>query len=75
MNTSAWTRAIRRGLLPIALGVVCWIVSIPATEDLDPLLKWLGLIFVVLGLVTIVASGRTYAADERVLARGRRGEG
>jgi DMSO reductase anchor subunit len=70
MNASAWSRAIRRGILPIALGVVCWIVSIPATEDLDPLLKWLGLIFVVLGLVTIVASARTYAADERVLARG-----
>jgi peptidoglycan/LPS O-acetylase OafA/YrhL len=75
MNTTAWTRAIRRGILPIGLGVVCWIVSIPATEDLDPLLKWLGLIFVVLGLVTVVASARTYAADERVLARGPRREG
>jgi peptidoglycan/LPS O-acetylase OafA/YrhL len=67
--TTAWSRAIRRGILPIVLGVVCWIVSIPATEDLDPLLKWVGLLLVVLGLVTIVASARTYAADERVLAR------
>jgi hypothetical protein len=73
--STAWTRAIRRGILPIALGLVCWLVSIPATEDLDPLLKWVGLILVVLGLVTIVASARTYAADERVPARGPRNEG
>jgi hypothetical protein len=49
--SAAWSRAIRRGLIPIVLGVVCWLASIPATEDLDPLLKWVGLILVVLGLV------------------------
>ncbi len=61
--TAAWTRAIRRGIVPIALGIVCWIVSYPAIEDLDPLLKWLGVILVVLGLVIIVASARRYTAD------------
>ena len=61
----AWARAIRRGTIPIALGVVCWIASVPAIEDLDTLLKWLGLIFVLLGLVIVVASGRRFAADAR----------
>ena len=63
--TSAWTRAIRRGIIPTVLGIACWIASIPAVEDLDTLLKWLGLLLVVLGLVIIVASGRRFAADER----------
>ena len=63
--TNAWARALRRGVIPIALGLVCWIASVPAIEDLDTLLKWLGLIFVLLGLVIVVASGRRFAADER----------
>jgi hypothetical protein len=63
--TNAWARALRRGVIPIALGLVCWIASVPAIEDLDTLLKWLGLIFVLLGLVIVVASGRRFAADDR----------
>jgi peptidoglycan/LPS O-acetylase OafA/YrhL len=63
--TAAWARAIRRGIVPIALGILCWIVSYPAIEDLDPLLKGLGVIMVVLGLVIIVASARRYTADEQ----------
>ena len=63
--TAAWARAIRRGIVPIALGILSWIVSYPAIEDLDPLLKWLGVILVVLGLVIIVASARRYTADEQ----------
>jgi len=70
--TPAWARALRRGIVPLVLGIVCWIASIPAIEDLDPLLKWVGLILVVLGLVIIVASGRTYAAEERRVAAGGR---
>ena len=65
MLTPAWARALRRGSLPLVLGIACWIASIPAIEDLDPLLKWLGLILVVLGLVIIVATGRTFSAEER----------
>ena len=61
----AWSRAIRRGIVPIVLGIACWIASIPAIEDLDPLFKGVGVILVVLGLVIVVASGRTYAAEER----------
>jgi len=63
--TPAWVRALRRGAVPIVLGIACWIASIPAIEDLDPLLKWVGALFVVLGLVIIIATGRTYAAEEK----------
>jgi hypothetical protein len=61
--TPAWARAVRRGILPIVLGVLCWIASFPAIEDLDSLLKGLAVILVLLGLVIVVASGRRYTAD------------
>ena len=51
MLTPAWVRALRRGSVPLVLGIACWIASIPAIEDLDPLLKWVGAILVALGLV------------------------
>ena len=38
------------------LGLACLVASIPAIEDLDPLLKGLGAILVVLGLIIIVAT-------------------
>ena len=69
---TTWATAFRRGAIPIVLGILCFVASIPAIEDLDPLLKWVGLILVVLGLVIIVASGRTYAAEERRVAAGGR---
>jgi hypothetical protein len=59
----AWRGAIRRGLLPLALGLACFVVARPAIEDLDRLLKGLGVILVVLGLVIIVATGRTLSAQ------------
>jgi hypothetical protein len=74
--TPAWARAIRRGTIPIALAIVCWIVSIPAIESLESLLRWLALILVALGLIIIVASGRRFTADDRrpsVLDESRRG--
>jgi peptidoglycan/LPS O-acetylase OafA/YrhL len=63
--TAAWQSAVRRGLVPIVVGVVLFLASIPAIEDLDPLLKSLGAIFVVLGLVIILATGRTLSAEEK----------
>jgi hypothetical protein len=63
--TPAWRTAIRRGAIPIVLGLVCLVSSWPAIEDLDPLLKGLGAILLVLGLIIIVATGRTLAAEER----------
>ncbi len=60
-----WARAARRGAVPIVLGVVCLVASIPAIEDLDPLLKGLGVILLVLGLVIILATARTLTADQK----------
>lgn len=60
---SPWVTAARRGAVPIVLGVACLAVSVPATEDLDPLLRWVGWILVVLGLVIVVATGRTLSAS------------
>jgi hypothetical protein len=65
MNTAAWQAAIRRGIVPIVLGLVCLVLSWPAIEDLDPLLKGLGAIFVVLGLVIVLATARTLTAEEK----------
>ena len=67
--THAWRTALRRGGVPIVLGILCWLASIPAIEDLDPLLKGLGAIFVVLGLIIVLATGRTLAAEERRIGR------
>jgi hypothetical protein len=65
MNTAAWQAAIRRGIVPIALGLVFLALSWPAIEDLDPLLKGLGAIFVVLGLVIVLATARTLTVEEK----------
>jgi hypothetical protein len=63
--TAAWQSAIRRGIVPIVLGVVCFVLSWPAIEDLDPLLTGLGVILVALGLVIVVATARTLTAEEK----------
>jgi hypothetical protein len=63
--TTAWQTALRRGIVPILLGVVCLVLSWPATEDLDPLFKGLGTILVVLGLIITLATGRSLAAEEK----------
>jgi hypothetical protein len=63
--TPAWRTAIRRGLVPVVLGIICLALSVPAIEDLDPLLKGLGAILIALGLIVIVASGRTLSAEEK----------
>ena len=62
---SPWGAATRRGIVPIVLGILCWLASMPAIEDLDPLLKGLGTILVVLGLVIVLATARTLAAEEK----------
>lgn len=62
---AAWATALRRGLVPLVLGVVCLLLAWPATQDLDPLLKALGAIFLVLGLIVVVATARTLTAEER----------
>lgn len=74
--TSAWARAIRRGAIPIALGVLCWVLSLWAIEDLHSLLVWVGFILVALGAVIVVASGRRFTVDDRrvpVIDESRRG--
>jgi peptidoglycan/LPS O-acetylase OafA/YrhL len=63
--TQAWRTAVRRGLIPVVLGIVCLVASVPAIEDLDPLLKGIGALLVVLGLIVIVATGRTLSAEEK----------
>ena len=65
MTLNPWVTATRRGAVPIVLGILCFIASVPAIEDLDPLLKGLGAILVVLGLIVVVATGRTLSAEER----------
>jgi hypothetical protein len=71
VTTGPWQAAVRRGIVPVVLGVVCLVLSWPAIEDLDPLLKGLGAILVVLGLVIIVATARTLTAEEhRIGPRG-----
>ena len=47
------------------LGILCFVASIPAIEDLDPLLKGLGAILVVLGLIIVLANARTLTAEQR----------
>ena len=61
----AWRTALRRGLVPVVLGIICLAASVPAIEDLDPLLKGLGALLLVLGLIVIVATGRSLAAEEK----------
>ena len=63
--SQAWRTALRRGLVPVVLGLICLAASLPAIEDLDPLLKGLGALLVVLGLIVIVATGRMLSAEEK----------
>jgi peptidoglycan/LPS O-acetylase OafA/YrhL len=65
LSLSPWVTAARRGAVPVVLGILCFIASAPAIEDLDPLLKGLGAILVVLGLIVVVATGRTLSAEEK----------
>ena len=60
-----WQAALRRARVPLGLGVLCLLVTLPATEDLDPLLRWVGVILVVTGLVIVVATARTLSAGRR----------
>jgi hypothetical protein len=63
--SAAWKSAIRRGSVPIVLGVICFMLSWPSIEDLDPLFKSVGGILVVLGLLIVVATARTLSAEEK----------
>ena len=65
----AWQRALRRGSVPLGLGILCLALSWPAIEDLDGLLKGLGAILVTLGLVITVATARTLTAEEQRIGR------
>lgn len=60
---SAWLAAARRGAVPLVAGLVCLALSWPANQDLDRLLKGLGAILLVLGLVIVVATARTLSAE------------
>ncbi len=71
--TPALRGAIRRGFVPVALGLACLVAAWPAIEDLDPLLKSLGAILIVLGLVIIVATHRMLSADEKRARESRSG--
>jgi len=62
---AAWRTALRRGAIPIVLGIVCLLAAVPAIEDLDPLLRGLGAILVVLGLIIVIATARTVTAEEK----------
>ena len=64
-----WSAATRRGIVPVVLGVICFVLSWPATEDLDPLFKGVGAILVVLGLIIIIATARTLTAEEQRIGR------
>ena len=63
--TPAWRGAIRRGIIPLVLGVICFVLARPAIEDLDWLFKAVGAILVALGLIIIVATARTLTAEEK----------
>ena len=65
LSTTAWRDALRRGIVPIVLGLVCLALAWVATEALGPPLMGLGAILVVLGLVIVVATARTLTAEEK----------
>ena len=65
MSSTAWTAAIRRGSIPLGLGIVCLVLAWPAIEDLDGLFKGAGAILVALGLIIIIATARTLTAEEK----------
>ena len=69
--TPSWLRgSLRRGAVPLGLGVLALVASWPASEDLDPLLKGLALILVGLGLVIVLATARTLSAEAKRLSGG-----
>jgi len=63
--TPAWRGAVRRGIIPLLLGVICWVLAWPAIEDLDWLLQAVGAILVALGLIIIVGTARMLTAEEK----------
>jgi hypothetical protein len=63
--STPWRGAIRRGIIPIVLGLICLVLSWPAIEDLDWLFKALGAILIALGLIIIVATARMLTAEEK----------
>jgi peptidoglycan/LPS O-acetylase OafA/YrhL len=65
LSSTAWTAAIRRGSIPLVLGIVSLVLAWPAIEDLDGLFKGAGAILVALGLIIVIATARTLAAEER----------
>ena len=69
MSPTAWTAAIRRGSIPLALGIVSLILAWPAIEDLDGLFKGVGAILIALGLIIVVATARTLTAEEKRIGR------
>jgi hypothetical protein len=69
LSRTVWTAAIRRGSIPLGLGIVCLVLAWPAIEDLDGLFKGAGAILVALGLIIIIATARTLAAEENRIGR------
>ena len=65
MSRTAWTAALRRGSIPLGLGIVCLVLAWPAIEDLDGLFKGAGAILVALGLIIIVGTARMLTAEEK----------
>ena len=63
--TPAWRGAVRRGIIPLLLGVICWVLAWPAIEDLDWPLQAVGAILVALGLIIIVGTARMLTAEEK----------
>jgi hypothetical protein len=59
-------------MVPLVLGLVCFVLAWPAHQDLDGLLKGLGAILVVLGVIIVVASARTFTAEEKRIGSGQR---
>ena len=60
----AWQAALRRGRVPLLLGVACLVLVWPATADLERLLGAAGALLLVLGAVIVVATARTLSARE-----------
>ena len=69
MSSTAWTAALRRGSIPLALGVLSLVLAWPAIEDLDGLFKGVGAILIALGLIIVVATARTLTAEEKRIGR------
>ena len=55
---------VRRATVPLVLGVVCLLVAVPAVEDLDRLLRGVGVLLLVLAAVIVAATALTRPDDE-----------